>query len=410
MSEFRVDTITDRAGTGSPNFPNGLTLNGLVPVSNTPAWSETGTAPSALATENRIINYNRGGKNIIVNGNMNVHQRSSTTVTSISTSGYYTSDRWYTDASTASTSAVFSQLVDATDFPVNSEFRKCLKTTCTTAKASLAVGDYVKVVQKIEGQNVQVLKKGTTAAETMTLSFWVESGVTGTYICELVDLQNSRQISKAYTISSSGVWEQKTINFPSDTAGTLSNDTSARFEVSFWLAAGLTFTGGTLNNSSWASFTNANRAAGQVNLASATNNFWNLTGVQLEIGSIANPFEYKSYSEHLNLCQRYYSKLSSLSGNYVAFGSGFINSSTLAVVYLKYPLRMRATPVLSQSNTAIFEAGGVFAVTSLGNTWYGDESLYVNINVASGLTTGRGCILVGNNNSSAFIELNAELT
>jgi hypothetical protein len=341
MSEFRVDTITDRAGTGSPNFPNGLTLNGLVPVSNTPAWSETGTAPSALATENRIINYNRGGKNIIINGNMNVHQRSGTTVSSISTSGYYTADRWYTDASTASTSAVFSQLVDATDFPVNSEFRKCLKTTCTTAKASLAVGDYVKVVQKIEGQNVQVLKKGTTAAETMTLSFWVESGVTGTYICELVDLQNSRQISKAYTISSSGVWEQKTINFPSDTTGTLTNDTSSRFEVSFWLAAGLTYTGGTLNNSSWASFTNANRAAGQVNLASATNNFWNLTGVQLEIGSIANPFEYKSYSEQLSLCQRYYISY--------AISQDYTDAFNAGVIYRSYslPVPMRIAPNIS---------------------------------------------------------------
>ena len=315
MSEFRVDTITDRSGTGSPNFPNGLTLNGSLPVTNSPTWSETGTAPSSLATQNRIDAYNKGGKNLIINGNMNIHQRSGSSVPNMSTSGYYTADRWYSDISTASTSAVFSQLVDATDFPVNSEFRKCLKTTCTTAKASLAVGDFVKVVQKIEGQNIQVLKKGTSAAETMTISFWVESSLTGTYVCEVVDLQNSRQISKSYTVSSSGVWEQKTINFPSDTTGTISNDSSSRFEVSFWLSAGATYSGGTLNNSSWASFTQANRAAGQVNLASNVDNYFALTGVQLEVGSIANPYEYKSYSEQLILCQRYYQKSYDLNVN-----------------------------------------------------------------------------------------------
>jgi len=407
MSEFRVDTITDRVGTGSPNFPNGLTRNGVVPVSNTPTWSETGTAPSSLATENRIISYNRGGSNIIINGNMNVHQRSSTTVTSISASGYYTADRWHTDES--GTTMVFSQLVDSSDFPTNSEFRKCLKTTCTTAKSSLDVGDFLKIVQKFEGQNVQVLKKGTSVAETITVSFWVKSSLIGTYICELDDIQNSRQVSKSYTISVANTWERKTLTFPSDSSGTISNDTNSRFQISFWLVAGANFTSGTLNDTSWASYTNGNRAVGQVNIASILNNHWSITGVQLEIGSIANPFEYKSYSEHLNLCQRYYSKLSSLSGDYVAFGSGFSISTTQALIFFKYPVRIRSTPVISQSNTGLIDSGSPASVTSIGNVYYGDESANVNIN-STGLTTGRGCVWVGNNSASAFVELNAELT
>ena len=372
MSEFRVDTIKDKDGNGKPNFPNGLTLNGVDPVSNSPAWSETGTSPSALATQNRIDAYNKGGKNLIINGNMNIHQRSGSSVPNISTSGYYTADRWYSDISTAATSAVFSQLVDATDFPINTEFRKCLKTTCTTAKASLAVGDFVKIVQKIEGQNVQVLKKGTSAAESMTISFWVESSLTGTYVCEVVDLQNSRQISKSYTVSSSGVWEQKTINFPSDTTGTISNDNSSRFEVSFWLSAGATYSGGTLNNSSWASFTQANRAAGQVNLAGSVNNYFAITGVQLEIGTIANPYEYKSYSEQLDLCQRYYQKSYDINtnpgtatqNNMIMGGIQFASGIGGAWGVYQFMIPMRDTPSLSiwdgagTSNVLSYTYGG----------------------------------------------------
>ena len=408
MSEFRVDTITDKDGTGSPNFPNGLTLNGSVPVTNSPTWSETATAPSSLSTENRIISYNKGGSNIVINGNMMIHQRSSTTVSNISASGYYTADRWHTDEN--GTTMVFSQLVDTSDFPTNSEFRKSLKTTCTTAKSSLAVGDYLKIIQKFEGQNVQVLKKGTSVAESVTVSFWVKSNLIGTYICELDDIQNSRQVSKSYTINLADTWERKTLTFPSDTSGSITNDTSARFQLSFWLVAGATYTSGTLNNSAWASYTNGNRAVGQVNIASTLNNYLAITGIQMEIGTIANAYEYRSYSEELSLCQRYYSKFSSLSGNYVAFGSGVINSSTIAIIYMKYPIRMRGIPVLTQSNTGIIDSSTVYAVTSIGSVFYGDESLYANINVASGLTVGRGCVWLGNNNASAFIELTAELT
>lgn len=408
MSEFRVDTITNKDGTGSPNFPNGLTLNGSVPVTNSPTWSETGTAPSSLATQNRIVAYNKGGSNIIINGNMNIHQRSGSLISSISTSGYYTADRWHFEDNMDT--AVYSQIVDTTDFPTNTEFRKALKTNCTTAKTSLGVTDTIKILQKFEGQNVQVIKKGTTNAENVTVSFWVKSNLIGTYICELDDIQNSRQVSKSYTINVINTWEYKTLTFPADTTGTLTNDSSARFQIAFWLLAGGNFTSGTLNNSAWASYTSGNRAVGQVNFANAnTNSFW-ITGIQMEIGSIANPYEYKSYSEQLSLCQRYYSKFSSLSGNYVTFGSGVCNTSTASAVHVKYPIRMRGIPVLTQSNTALSDGSGMYAVTSIGTTAYGDESLYSVLNVSSGLTAGRGCIFCGNNNASAFIELNAELT
>ena len=367
MSEFRVDTITDKDGTGSPNFPNGLTLNGSVPVTNSPTWSETGTAPSSLATQNRIVAYNKGGSNIVINGNMNIHQRSGSLVSSISTSGYYTADRWHFEDSMDT--AVYSQIVDTTDCPTNTEFRKSLKTNChPTAKTSLGVTDTVKILQKFEGQNVQVIKKGTTNAESVTVSFWVKSNLIGTYICELDDIQNSRQVSKSYTINVINTWEYKTLTFPADTTGTFTNDNSARFQIAFWLVAGGNFTSGTLNDSAWASYTSGNRAVGQVNFANAnTNSFW-ITGIQMEIGTIANPYQYKSYSEELSLCQRYYQ-----TGLILGNGSQypFIGTFGASAVFLikPFPNNMRIYPssfsLVNNNNIQHYSSGGAWTNTTL---------------------------------------------
>lgn len=412
MSEFRVDTITDRVGTGSPNFPNGLTLSGVVPVTNTPIWSETGTAPSSLATENRIISYNRGGSNIIINGNMNIHQRSSTTVTSISASGYYTADRWHTDES--GTTMVFSQLVDSSDFPTNSEFRKCLKTTCTTAKSSLDVGDFLKIVQKFEGQNVQVLKKGTSVAETVTVSFWVKSSLIGTYICELDDIQNSRQVSKSYTISVANTWERKTLTFPSDSSGTISNDTNSRFQISFWLVAGANFTSGTLNDTSWASYTNGNRAVGQVNIASTLNNNWSITGVQMEIGSIANPFEYKSYGEHLNLCQRYLQTglIITGAGNQIPFSTYFGGNLAIKIInYLSSIMRTTGNfSLINNSNIEYYTYSSSWTATTLSAFISGSNP---NCEIWVTATTdgdGRGKLLRKTTSGDVLWRIDSELT
>lgn len=415
MSEFRVDTITDRTGSGKPNFPNGLTLNGVDAVTNNPNWTESGTAPTALATQNRIDAYNKGGKNLLINGNMMIHQRSGTTVTGISTSTYNTADRWLTDASTAATSAVFSQLVDTTDFPASTEFVKSLRTTCTTAKTSLAANDYVKIVQKIEGQNLQVLKKGTANAESITVSFWVKSNLTGVFICELDDIQNSRQISKTYTINSANTWEFETITFPGDTSGTLTNDNAARFQISFWVAAGATYTNGTnLNSTAWASYDNGKRAFGMINnLASAanTNNFL-ITGVQMEIGTIRNPYEYKSYSEQLSLCQRYYQRFNSFGQSY--FLVGHVWSNTLCQYSYLPKVDMRDHPIISSGGT-ISNLSGQSAVTVSSLTLDGvglyDAGKQMKINAfmsSSSFTSGYSCALIINSNG-AFIAFNSEL-
>lgn len=239
-------------------------------------------------------------KNLLINGGMNVWQRQ-TSVTGKTTGAYYTADRWQTSITTAGT---WTQ-ERSTDVPTGQGFGYSLKMDCTTADASLGASDVLAINQRIEGQNLQRLLKGTSSSKAVTLSFWVKSNKTGTYIAELVDNDNTRQISKSYTISSANTWEKKEITYDGDTTGTLDNDSNQSMRVIFWLAAGSNFTSGTLNTS-WASTTNANRVVGQVNLADSTSNEWYMTGCQLEVGSTASGFEFEPYETVLRKCERYY--------------------------------------------------------------------------------------------------------
>ena len=241
------------------------------------------------------------GRNLLYNGAMQVHQRgtSATGLTS-GAPGYQTSDRWFFGPSVGT----WTETVE-NDAPVGSGFRNSLKLLCETADASPAAEVGTTALQILEGQDLQGLKKGTASAETLTLSFWVKSNVTGTYAINCVDIDNTRAFSTPYQITSSGTWEKKTVSIPADTTGVLDNDNGASLRIQFWLAAGSDYTSGTYN-SAWESLTNANRAAGQTNLAAAVGNYWQLTGVQLEVGETATTFEHKKFGQDQAECQRYY--------------------------------------------------------------------------------------------------------
>ena len=246
------------------------------------------------------VSFMGGSKNLLYNGAMQVAQRGTSTA-SITTDGYYTADRW---KATFATLGTWTQSVE-TDAPTGSGLRKSLKMLCTTADAAPSAGDLLIINQPLEGQDVQRVAKGTASAQQLTLSFWVKANVTGTYVCELVDGDNSRGVSATYSVSASATWEKKTITFPADTTGAFDNDNGGSLTVSWWLGAGTTFTSGTLATT-WASLTSANRAVGQTNLAAATNNYWQVTGVQLEVGPVASSFEFKSFGQELRECQRYF--------------------------------------------------------------------------------------------------------
>ena len=241
-------------------------------------------------------------RNIIINGDMQIAQRA-TSASSLTSSGYHALDRFRCVIVTAGTWTI-SQ---STTVPSGQGFATSMKWDNTTADGSLGASDFVSVQQFIEGQNLQYLKKGTSSAESLTVSFWVRSNKTGTYILELKDNDNTRAISQSYTISSADTWEKKELTFAGDTTGTLDNDNAASFLVQFALAAGSDYTSGSLQTS-WGAETTANRYVGQVNLADSTSNEWYMTGLQVEVGTAASDFEFLPVDVNLRRCQRYYQK------------------------------------------------------------------------------------------------------
>jgi hypothetical protein len=305
MSTLKLDTIQhpDAAGAALTFDSDGsiTTMNlaaGLIDSDAIGSGAVSANKIASGAVEGAMTTQ-FGRRNLIINGAMQVAQRG-TSETSVTSTGYKQApDRYHLTLSSAGTWTA-SQ---STTSP--SGFSNSYKLACTTANASLSAGSYFLFRQKFEGQNLQHLKKGTSDALTTTLSFWVRSSKTGTYICELRDDDNGRTIAKSYTVSSADTWEYKSITFEGDTTGTLDNDNASSLVVQWWLVAGTNYTSGTLATS-WETNTNANRAVGQVNLADSTSNDWYITGVQLEVGSVATPFEHRSFGEEEMLCRRYF--------------------------------------------------------------------------------------------------------
>jgi hypothetical protein len=332
-----------------------------------------------------------GVRNLIINGDMRIAQRG-TSVTGITGDGLNTVDRFTRELSGAGTWT----MTQDTSVPTGQGFANSMKYQCTTANASLGASAYFAVEQRIEGQNVQHFKYGTSNAENVTLSFWVKSNKTGTYILEFYQPDSGRQQSQSYTISSAGTWEKKTITIDGDTSGTINNDNGDGFRLNWWLAAGSDRTSGTLNTS-WASSVTANRAVGQVNLADSTSNYINITGVQLEVGDTATPFEHRPYDMELARCQRYYQPVNAISGN--------ASSTNGLSTNISFVVPMRATPTISVvSALKIYDGVTTYTQSSanagsyLGNEYGG---LWYSITNFSGLTQYRPYGLNTNANQNA---------
>ena len=346
-------------------------------------------------------------RNIVINGDMQIAQRS-TSVSSITTEGYYTVDRFKLLISSLGT---FTQS-QSTDVPSGYGFANSLKMDCTTADATPSANDYLILNQLFEGQNLQYLKKGTANALPLTASFWVKSTKTGTFILELIDDDNSRSISKSYTVNVSNTWEFKTITFAGDTTGTLTNDNGTSLVLSFWLGAGSTFTSGTLATS-WGSTVSANRAVGQVNIADSDANDFLITGVQLEAGEQASGFEFMPIDANLARCQRYYYK--EFVGSGKTFGASvYATSATNAKVIGKFPVILRADPsALEQSGTAAHYSVRAFserACTAVPIFVSGTNKYawICDTTVASGQTGGDGGDFIAAN-AAAYLAWSAEL-
>jgi hypothetical protein len=307
-------------------------------------------------------------RNIVYNGAMQVAQRG-TSSTGITSDGYYTADRWKYSAATAGT---WTQSIE-NDGPTGSGFTKSLKMLCTTAKPSLSASNECSIAQIFEGQDLQRIRKGTASAQQLTLSFWVKSNVTGTFIVWLYDSDNGRQVSLSYNIASSATWEYKTLIFPSDLTGAFANDNGESLVMRFYLSAAADLTAGTLQTT-WASVSNTGRCVGQVNLAASTNNYWQITGVQLELGTIPTPFEFKTYAQELRECQRYYYnsyKIGSYPGATSQEESAIygVANGNHCLVQDSFPVTMRIDPVITMYHPSTGASGQIGSYAD-GNSAY----------------------------------------
>ena len=327
-SELKVNKVSPESGTGIQLGDSGDTIT--IPSGAT--ITNSGTATGFGETDTNVF------RNIIINGDMALAQRSTNT-TGITGNGYHTVDRMFLGCSSAGT---WTQS-QSSDVPSAQGFATSLKMDNTTANGSLSASSNCIVQQRIEGRNLQNLKKGTSSAVSVTVSFWVYATKTGTNIVELFDTDNTRQISLSYTISSSNTWEKKILTFAGDTSGTLDNDNNGSLTLLFWLAAGSDFTSGTLSTS-WTSNTNANRAVGQVNHADSTSNNWYITGVQMEIGENATDFANVPFDVTFERCKRYY--------EVVEGGKTFYNSGTHdPQVTVPYSVKKRVSPTLTKESS-----------------------------------------------------------
>ena len=365
-----------------------------------------------------FVENNATFRNMITNGDMRISQRGTSSGTiGNGNGGRYTLDRfgWFEEGDFGDAEATVSQ---DTDVPTGQGFAKSLKVVCTTADTSIAANTINYMSQKFEGQMLQHLAKGTSGAKSTTLSFWCKSNLTGTFTLALKDQDNTRQFSTSYSLASANTWEKIIINVPADTTGALDNDNASSYRINWHLQAGTDKTGGALTTA-WEAQAEGDRAVGQTNFYSSTDNNWYITGVQWEVGDAATDFEHLPHDVQFTRCCRYYWK--PVQGNastneYVALGDFY--SSTQVDIDFRHITPMRTQPTVEQgSGTDYFKyyygntANGT--VDGAWTYWIGNEhisSLYATASDAVGTSnTGKACRVLASTEASAYIALNAEL-
>ena len=347
-----------------------------------------------------------GRKNMIINGDMRIAQRS-TSANVPNSGGIGTVDRWNSWVNYISGVVVMSQETDA---PAG--FHKSLK---VIRNDSSSTAQYFFLGQKIEAQSISQLAIGTSSAKPITVSFWVKSNRPGTYNLEAIDDDSSHQLVKQYKINTSGVWEYKTITFPPNTVGGVPTyDNTVGIEFNWWLSsnANTTYTSGSLTDS-WAAYATNRRNVGG-NAILDTGEYWMIAGVQVEAGKNATDFEHRSYGEELALCQRYYQKSSNAAvGEFHTSNEAIYNTSwnysgtTWTGVSCQFPVEMRTTPsvTLYTNNSGATASAGYVGHYQVAINWGSCAAIAGNQTNTKGISAsaaapGRGvtgsCLILWN--------------
>ena len=387
-------TATISFADGSASSPsinnNGDTNTGAYfPAADEMAITTGGTVAAAFNSNGLFF------RNRIINGDMRIDQRNAGASVTLSTTTQYPVDRFPSYKGTSGATVTAQQSSTAPTGFVNS-----IVYTVSTG-SSPAAGDINAVWQQIEGTNLADLGFGTANALTVTFSFWVRASVTGTYCVSFANGAANRFYLATYTVNSSNTWEYKTITIPGDTSGTWLTTTGIGMQVLWDLGYGSNFNG---TAGSWGSST-IRRTSGSVQLVANTGATLYITGVQLETGSVATPFERRPYGEMLMLCQRYYQTVSSV--------PAVASSTTEVFAGGTFPVPMRASPTVGATGTLNYQGDGVINATQSSVTvpynYANSESLYTQFGNFTGLTQSRTLFLgitVNNNNK---LTLSAEL-
>jgi hypothetical protein len=281
-------------------------------------------------------------RNRIINGACVIDQRNAGAAVTATTSYPYTLDRWQCGGSVSSKFTVQQSSTAPTGFVYSS--------LITSSSAyTVGAGENFVFFQNIEGYNTADLMWGTANAQTVTLSFWVRSSLTGTFGGAIQNSATNRSYPFTYTISTTNTFEYKTITIAGDTSGTWLTTNGCGIIVRYGLGVGSTFSG-TAGAWAGANYLSATGATSVVGTNGAT---WYVTGVQLEAGTTASPFEYRQYGTELALCQRYFYKANSTGGN-VLFGFGYNTATTESAFGISLPVTMRSIPTFTSSAAGTF--------------------------------------------------------
>ena len=330
-------------------------------MSRARTFADLATASEAGSVANR---------NMIINGDMAVAQRGvSKTGFDKDTSGlFHVVDRWGLDIGTTAGAFTVTQDTDNT-----APFNEALKIATTTDDTSIAAGEYVLLHQSIEGLNCARMRKGNSDASAITISFYVKGNAAATYQFNLRDTDNDRIYNDVFSVTTS--WSRVVLTLPGDTNGEyLDQDANASLQMYIWLHAGSTYTGGTYSSKTWADRSNWNTTVNSSNtsILDSTSRTFFITGVQMELGEVATPFEHESYADNLARCQRYFQQLNR--DQLAGYQSG---TTALYGTYFN-PVEMRADPTSTYSLSYIStsQSGGAFAnktITGITTAKYGSH-------------------------------------
>ena len=305
------------------------------------------TKAAELAKMGEVLTNSQSGgrRNIVINGAMQVAQRGTSSTGLGASSSYPTLDRF----KLVNDSSNSGRLTMTQDSSAPNGFANSLKLDCTTADTSIGSAEVALLRYSFEGQGVQQLKKGTSEAEKVTVSFFVKGNASATYTCELQDNTNGRTIAQEFSVTTS--FTRIILTFNADTTGTITDDNSERFRFHIFLHGGSNYTGGTFVSNTWASTTTNQRIGdNQTSFFDSTDRTFFITGLQIEVGSVATPFEHRSFGEELALCQRYYHE------QFIRVDTAS-NYSDLRFSY-DFPVYMRAAPTLTKDTGFSVDGSG----------------------------------------------------